>query len=866
MNVTLESSRANGRLTLEPRLLGQPGVRCLPKTESLYMPDSFRYIAHVRETDGEIQALELHLVDTAELTRLFASAIGLPLCGRLLGICHDLGKDSANYQSYIRDVTGLMGEEARILGKAVQGTIDHATAGAQHIWNTLSSRGKAAKLLAQIISVGVMSHHSRSGMKDFISLEGKSPFLERLARPEAKIYRQECLGKANPTILSEINQLLDSPALIDEFKAIATCIKTSTEGKTARFFSFGLLTRFLFSCLLDADRLNTADFENRKAARFRTTGRIPDWSALVAKLETHLAGLDADSPINQIRRQISDECRAAASRPESLFALPVPTGGGKTLASLRFALHRAAQSADNPIERTIYVIPYTSIIDQNAEEIRKILGAENVLEHHSNLTPEKDTWRSRVLSENWDAPVVFTTSVQFLDALFAQGTRSARRMHQLANSILIFDEIQTLPIKTIHSFNNAIRFLTDFANATVLLSTATLPLLHRVDPALGALPLTADCEIIGDKKALVTKFKRTEIVDKTRPVPWTNAEIGAFTLECVRIHRSVLVVCNTKNSARSLFEKLRATPDAPAVVHLSTNMCPAHRREIINRLKDDLHPDSTESIICVSTQLIEAGVDLDFGCVIRSLAGMDSVVQAGGRCNRHGNRLVGYVYILNFAEETLGKALAEIANAQQVTQRVLGEFRDDSASLDNDLLSEATMNRFYEYHFFRRASEMIYPLEAGKGNPPIATKTSMLSLLSENRPALEAAHREKSTEALDLQLQQAFSTAAQAFRVIDAPTRGIIVPYSEGIQVIADLSAAFANKDHPLKEQVRLLRRAQQYTVNAFPHIIEKLAKQGALREIQSGSEIFHLDERHYHHALGVTLEALSEQHYLEAS
>ncbi len=822
------------------------------------------YIAHIRETDGEIQRLEQHLVEAAELARLFASAIGLPICGKLLGLCHDLGKYSAKYQAYIRGVTGLMGKKAQIAADAAKGTIDHATSGAQHIWSALSARSKAAKLLAQLLSVGVMSHHSRTGMKDFISLEGKSPFLDRLARNEDKTYRQECLRKAEPAIAAEIDRLLDSPELIDEFRVLATRIKASTTGMTVRLFSFSLLTRFLFSCLLDADRINTADFEKIRDARLRTTGRIPDWLALVAKLETYFANLDGTSRINQIRRQISNECRAAAGRTGSLFTLPVPTGGGKTLGSLRFALHRAAQSTDNPIERIIYVIPYTSIIDQNAKHVRGILGEENVLEHHSNLTPEKDTWRNRVLSENWDAPVVFTTSVQFLDCLFSQGTRSARRMHQLANSILIFDEIQTLPVKTVHSFNNSLNFLTTHANTTVLLCSATMPLLNRVDPNLGALPLTPECEIITDKRSLFEKLKRTEIIDKRRDNPWSHEEIANFALECASLHRTTLIVCNTKDSARKLFDKLRASPGAPAVIHLSTNMCPAHRIKIIDQLKDALGA-AAKSFLCVSTQLIEAGVDLDFGCVIRSLAGMDSIVQAGGRCNRHNDRAIGYVYILNFAEETLGKALSEIANAQQVTERVLGEFRDNPASFDNDLLSEATMNRFYEYHFFRRANEMLYPLEAGKGNPPIATKTSMLSLLSENRPAREAADREKSTETLDLQLQQAFSTAAQAFRVIDAPTRGFIVPFEDGIRIIADLSAAFANEAHPLKEQVRLLKQAQQYTVNAFPHIIDKLSKQNALREIQAGSGIFHLDERYYHSDLGVTLEALSEQHYLVA-
>ena len=821
-------------------------------------------IAHVREIDGQIQTLEHHLAETADLSRQFASSIGLPLCGKLLGLTHDLGKYSIAFQRYIQECSGLFGEQAKLAAQARRGSIDHATAGSQVIWDNLSAKGKPSRLLAQILSVAVMSHHSRTGMKDFISLEGKSPFLKRVGRTEEKTFRQECIEGADPAILNEIKQLLDSPDLIEEFRSVAARIKKSANGKTTRIFSFSLLTRFLFSSLLDADRLNTANFENCRAGSFRTTGQIPDWLSLVQKLEKHLAGFDDHTGINKIRRQVSDECRAASNRVDRLFTLPVPTGGGKTLASLRFALHRASQKVDQAIERIIYVIPYTSIIDQNAADVRQILGKENVLEHHSNLTSDNDDWRNSVLSENWDAPVIFTTSVQFLDALFDKGTRSARRMHQLANSILIFDEIQTLPVKTLHSFNNAINFLTTYANTTVLFCTATMPLLDRIDPKLGAIPLTPRCELISDKHALFKNLKRTEIIDKRRDNPWSHEEIATFALECARLHRSALVVCNTKDSARRFFELLRSMPNALGVVHLSTSMCPAHRRSIIDQLKDALGPDRQEPIICVSTQLIEAGVDLDFGSVIRSLAGMDSIVQAGGRCNRHDKRPKGYVYIMNFAEEPLGRALIDIANAQQVTARVLDEFRDDPASLDDNLLSEAVMNRFYQYYFFKRAGEMLYPLEAGKGNPPIAAKTSMLALLSENPAAIEAAKREKSTEALDLPLHQAFSTAAKAFRVIDAPTRGIIVPYSDGCRIIEELSAAFSNATHPLGEKVRLLKLAQQYTINAFPHVIEKLAKQNALREVQPGAGIYHIDKRHYHPDLGVTLEALSELHYLE--
>jgi len=800
----------------------------------------------------------------------FASVLGLPLCGKLIGLSHDLGKYSKSFQDYICAVTGLLGEQAKQAGLDQQGRIDHATSGAQLVWGTLNGdqNRQLFRIMAQLLSVAVMSHHSRAGMADFISLDGKSPFLRRLAKSEESTHLREVQENANPAILSEINKLLESPEIIDEFKNLARRIKTSSSGKTIRYFNFSLLARFLFSCLLDADRLNTANFENRKAARFRTTGQIPDWSGLVEKLEAALSKFDDSSSINQIRHQISGQCRAAATRSGQLFSLAVPTGGGKTLASLRFALHRAASDTPHPVERIIYIVPYTSIIDQNADDVRKILGEENVLEHHSNIAPERDTWRNRVLSENWDAPVVFTTSVQFLESLFAQGTRTARRMHQLSNAILVFDEIQALPIKTIHCFNNAINFLAIFANTTVLLCTATMPLLHRVNPKLGALDLRPECEIIADKKTLFAKLKRTQIIDKRKSSAWKFGQIKDFALECLQKHKSVLVVCNTKKSARILFEQIRETRPIAEIVHLSTLMCPAHRLSKIKRIKSALTQENPTPVICISTQLIEAGVDLDFGCVIRSLAGFDSIVQAAGRCNRHGHRDIGPVYIVDFADEILGPALAEIATAQRDTERVLREFHDNPASLGNDLLSEQCLNRFYEYHFHKRASEMLYPLKAGSGTPPIEADTSILALLSENPAAREAAIRENASAALSLPLPQAFSTAAQAFRVIDAPTNAILVPYGgdghDGTKLIANLSAAYANENYPLAKQVALMREAQQYSVNAFPHTIETLRNNGALNEIQQGTEIYCLDERFYNDDLGVTTEPTSSQNFLQ--
>lgn len=832
------------------------------------MKNKISYIAHVRSSDGELQSLEDHLKETADWCSSFSSTIGLPNCGRLLGLLHDIGKYSDEFQDYLRGITSLNGADAKTQAEKQVGKIDHATSGAQIIWDAFEA-SHIPKILAQVLSVVIMSHHSRTGMKDFIDLTGKSPFLNRLSFTDNKTHKTEVWEKADPTIKAEIEELLDSGSLTAEFRSCISAIQKNTPEPEIQHHTFSLLTRFLFSCLLDADRINTSDFENPKRGSFRTLRRETEWETLLAKLETEMGTFNSESNINLLRSQISDECKSAATRSENLLTLQVPTGGGKTLASLRFALHRAASEKTHRVDRIIYIIPYTSIIDQNAHAARKIFGEDNVLEHHSNLTEERDNWRNRVLSENWDAPIVFTTSVQFLNSLFAGGTKTARRMHQLSNSILIFDEIQSLPIKTVHIFNNALNFLCNHCNTTAVLCTATMPLLNQVNARLGALSFTENNGIISNKAELFNKLKRTTIIDDCRPGGWTFGEISEYAKDLLQRHQSLLIVCNTKAAAQSLFDLLKAT-DA-CVIHLSTNMCPAHRRHRIAEINDLLSGDNRKPVICISTQLIEAGVDLDFGCVIRSLAGLDSIVQAAGRCNRHGYKEMGYVHVLNFSEEKIYPALREIQQGQDITKnRIFHEFKNNPKGFDHDLLSERAMNQYYDYFFHQRKDEMLYPCKAGKGHPPLAQNCSILSLLGSNSESTSEAQRINNTGALSLKLFHAYSTAAGAFQVIDAPTQGIIVPYDkdghEGSKVIGDLAACYTNQDITLAEQVRRHKKAQQYTVNAFPHTIDKLLKADALVEIQDGTGIYFLRDQYYHDDLGVTHEALSELKYLEVS
>lgn len=830
------------------------------------------FIAHYRLSDQTPQSVLDHLTETALLCEHFCSKIGLPISGLLLGFLHDLGKYSDAFQKFIYAATGLNGVEAMKEAESMPAhERDHATAGAQYLWKFITKDSPATKKIhIQALCAALISHHSRSGILDFIDLQGASPFLTRIDKPDHLSHLSESLAKADAIIISKIDEAIAKWETQQEGKQRITAIHKLL-GAELFPFHMALYARFLFSCLLDADRINTIDFEDPSKSELRNLTNPPNWAALLECFEGHIKQFLSDAPINKIRTAISEECRKAADRSERILTLPVPTGGGKTLASLRFALHRAAGNT-HPIDRIIYVLPYTTIIEQNANEVRKILGDFAVLEHHSNLSDDKDTKANRVLSENWDAPVVFTTMVQFLDALYSSGTKAARRMHQMANAILIFDEIQCLPIKTVHLFNNAINFLTTQANTTAVLCTATMPLLEKVSQTYGHLRIPENSCIISNRKALSNQLRRTQIIDNTRAEKWSFDHIVHFALEQQTNHQSLLIVCNTKDSARTLFDRIKSVTTHP-VVHLSTNMCPAHRQQKISFIRKRIDPKNPQPLICVSTQLIEAGVDLDFGCVIRSLAGLDSIIQAAGRCNRHGHhKELKPVYVLNFAEELIPAALAEIREGQEVTERVFREFKNAPAQFDHSLLSEEAMTLFYEYYFYKRAALMKYEIKA-RPKPEhqkteVSQDTNLIELLSKNEKSLtECKERGANKTPLELQLMQAHSTAAEAFRVIDAPTQGILVPYQadalDGSELISKLAACYANENMPLPAKIKLHKQAQKFTVNAFPHIIQKLTESRAISEIHPGSGIYELAPAHYSEDYGITLEPLSEANYI---
>ncbi|QOJ24656.1 MAG: CRISPR-associated helicase Cas3' [Gammaproteobacteria bacterium] len=802
------------------------------------------YIAHKNHT------LEQHLLGVADKAKGFAAKLSLAEQGELIGLLHDLGKYSAQFQTYIQSAIGLIDEDKDdyVDAQGLKGKVDHSTAGAQLIWNELSRQGKFGPIVGQLLSLCIASHHS--GLIDCISPGVAAPsidkFTKRMGTREERSHFEEVQAKMDASIIARFHELIISPKLIDRIKSLILQIAQHDSGnELITRFKIGLLVRFLFSCLIDADRIDTADAEKPRAAKKRQHGDYIEWSILIERLEKRLGEFTNAEPINKIRRNIADHCRDAAQRDKGIFTLSVPTGGGKTLASLRFALHHTRQ---HKMERIIYIIPYTSIIDQNADVVRKILEPEGelrgnvVLEHHSNLTSEQQGSREKVLTENWDAPVIYTTMVQLLETLFGGGTRGARRMHQLANSVLVFDEIQTLPVNTVHMFCNAINFLVEQCGSSVILCTATQPLLNSVDPSKGVLKFTKDSEIMRDVKQLFDDLERVKVFNQRKPGGWKVEEVAELALREVSESGSCLAIVNTKKSAQALFSLLRQT-QGMHVFHLSTNMCPAHRKKILAEIRKLLEDKSP--VLCVSTQLIEAGVDVDFGAVIRYTAGLDSIAQAAGRCNRNKRREVGRVHVVNPADENLDM-LMDIRVGKEVAERLLDDQKSGAENFDGGMIAPQAMKRYFEYYFFARKDEMDYPVS----REVVGRDDSLLNMLSINLKAVADYGREHDS-APNIYLRQSFMTAAKAFKVIDAPTRGIIVPYgSEGKELIGELCGAFE-----VEKQFKLLRRAQQYTVNVFPHQLEKLQEERVLHEIQTGVDILYLaDARYYNEDFGLSL------------
>lgn len=727
-------------------------------------------LAHVRQ-DAHRQwhehALNGHLNEVARRSGEAAERFGAADWARLAGLWHDLGKYSAEFQGYIKKASGY---DAEAHVESAPGRVDHSTAGAILAINNLGTHGR---ILAYLIA----GHHA--GLPDWSAADSGGKALSvRLGQPE---------------LLDRVLKQPLPPDLLAQSRPIPR-IPGGLSG-------MALWLRMLFSCLVDADFLDTEAFMDGDKAAVRAGYR--DVGSLLADFDRHMAAVAqraASTAVNAIRAGILRQCREKAGLAPGMFSLTVPTGGGKTLSGMAFALRHAVQHQK---QRIIYVIPYTSIIEQTAGIFREIFG-DNVVEHHANLDPDREDARSRLATENWDAPIIVTTNVQFFESLFAARTSRCRKLHNIVNSVVVLDEAQLLPPEFLQPIADVMNQLADHYGVTFVLSTATQPALGSFQPFGGQAFRGLDQvrEIMDDPDVLYQALKRVEVsvpADLSAPRDWAG-----LADDLVK-HPSVLCIVSRRDDARELHRLMTAKENGKGTLHLSALMCGEHRSRVIADIKQRLKRN--EPVRVISTQLVEAGVDVDFPVVYRALAGLDSIAQAAGRCNREG-RLNGLGQVVVFIPPKPAPP-GLLRQASQISVSLL-------SGNERDVLGRDLSRQFFE-HLYVRA--------------PSLDQHGIHDMLTRDAGSGEIQ----------------FRSAAEKFRLIDdSAYRTILVRYGTNEALLGRLE-----KEGP---QRWLMRKLQRYSVNLPKRLFAQLESQGDVRQIWPGIYA-QVGDRLYDDALGVVTD-----------
>lgn len=703
------------------------------------------YVTHKR-SNGEYQLLRSHLIGVSSMSARFAADFDAAEHAARTGLLHDVGKYS-------------LAAQRRQLDPEHTAKVDHSTAGAKV---ALQMKDLAAAFV-------VAGHHGGlpdPGSKN--SPDGSSliPRLQKVLTGDmdASVWQQEICVETGDLLPSWLKRVVQN-----------------------RGFANAMYTRMLFSCLVDADYLDTESFMQYGEVE---RGNGESLSELLEQLRAYVnPWLCGNSQgINRIRSSLLEQCMQGNLRAKGLYTLTIPTGGGKTISSLAFALSHAVKHGQS---RVIYVVPYTSIIEQNSQVFREILGAGNILEHHANVDIDDEESRHRLATENWDAPVVVTTAVQFFESLFAARTSRCRKLHNIANSVVIFDEAQMLPVPYLKPCVNAIAELVQHYGMTAVLCTATQPALDEVIKRYA--PELVPMEICPGTKALFDAFCRTRLVQD-----------GTLTKDALASSltqmQQALCIVNTRKMAQEIFALL---PEEGRY-HLSTLMTPEHRAEKLKIIRERLKAGKPCRV--VSTSLIEAGVDVDFPEVWRELAGLDSILQAAGRCNREGKRPLedSRVHVFRF-EGAIPRMIRQNASA---TEYVLRNF--------SDIASPEAIDAYFRELLFLK----------GDG----ALDAKKILLLSEH---------------------QCFRTIEREFRLIEEETIPVYIPTTENREMLQQLRDGVITRG--------LLRRLGRSAVNVRPDHLERLKAAMAVEElVESGCAILAVTQ-HYDQDCGLALSPEGE-------
>ncbi|WP_028546197.1 CRISPR-associated helicase/endonuclease Cas3 [Paenibacillus taiwanensis] len=822
-----------------------------------------RSIAHIRASDKQVQTVEEHLLGVRKLAEKYGAKLGVKHVTGLAGMLHDMGKYTEEFADYI---LAAVAANNTSVSKPKRGSVDHSTAGGKLLYDLFhGDKSPYRVLLAEIVGNAIISHHSY--LKDFLGPALDSDYLKRVVDKELKEYE-----RSKQTFYERVHLETELIAYVDQAAVELEQYLNKGADNEPLELQLMFLTKFTFSALIDADRTNTRGFEMNLSDEpelditplFHTY-----YDRLLKKVHTFQSATDEATLINKQRHEMSERCDQMAEQMPGIRTLSIPTGGGKTFASLRYALKHAFTFHK---KRIIYIVPYTTIIEQNAAEIRKIVEDDtHILEHHSNVVHERrdptelprtdnedqaldglaitEEQKLELVKDNWDAPIIFTTMVQFLNVFFSRSSRNIRRLHNVCEAVLIFDEVQKVPTSCVSLFNLTLNFLQKYGGSSIVLCTATQPALDFVEHKLD---LKVNAEMIPNIDDVNRKFKRVNLVDKATGQTFTTDKLAQFVHDTIRDVKSVLIILNTKAVVKALYEQLgdHIVDEQGTVIrvyHLSTYMCAAHRQAVLEQVKQ--HLANKEKVICVSTPLIEAGVDISFACVIRSLAGLDSIAQAAGRCNRHREQDIQQVYIIDHAEENL-KQLQEIRIGKAIVSVMLKDMMCDPNAHGGDLLSHAAMSRYFQEYYTERASDLDYTVpKLGK------SLTSLLFAYGNDTDGYYQAYvqQKKKPQMEDairtLCLKNSYGTAAEHFKVIEDLTTPVLVPYGKGEAIIAEL-----NGGGTIDELSDLLRSAQPYTVNLYEYDVRKLDLSGGISRCLDG-KVFVLKEGAYDVTFGVDVE-----------
>ena len=688
------------------------------------MSNAASFYAHSKPgcPDEEWQLLGTHLINVAKEAREFAEPFGTGEWAENAGRLHDIGKVAIEFQGYLKNANGLDDED-------YDGTrINHSSAGAAYAEDEL--KGVSGRTLAYLIA----GHHA--GLPDwFPDKIGNAALQIRLKEG------RENLGRIRERIAPLVNTVppMQKPL----------CVNPS---------NYHLWVRMLYSCLVDADFLDTESFMQAEQASERA--QFSDIRELKERFDQYmetLAGKASDTGVNRIRQEVLCACREKGLRESGLYSLTVPTGGGKTLSGMAFALEHSVKHGKG---RIIYVIPYTSIIEQTASILRGVFGYDNVIEHHSNLDPDRETQRSRLAAENWDAPVIVTTNVQFFESLYAAKSSRCRKLHNIINSVVLLDEAQLIPPQWLIPCVHVIDELTNNYGVTMVLSTATQPALPDLKPV----------EIIDNPVGLYERLQRVEYElpsDLAKGSEW-----GEIATDLQK-HDTVLCVVNTRRDCYDLYKLM---PED--TIHLSALLCGQHRSEKIAAIKSLL--TDGKSVRVISTQLVEAGVDIDFPVVYRALGGLDSIAQAAGRCNREGKlEGKGRVHVFIPPHDPPRGLLAKAAGTTRQLAAIGAFVPDEPAA-------------------YRQYFELFYSMANDTG-------TDFLKGLQKDVPNVP------------------FRSSAMDFKLIDdTAQRPVIVRYGDSDKWIERLRFAGSTRE--------IMRRLQRYVVNLPTRMVDDMLADGRLQ------------------------------------